>query len=61
MLSKNDPVYYKKKIGDLLNTAVKEGLSLDININNTHNRVNLNFRNLSSDECATISFNCDNK
>ena len=45
---KDDPVYYKKKIADLIKQARKSGLEVTMNKDNI-----INFKNNSTEECAT--------
>lgn len=47
-LVKDDPVYYKKKIADLIKQARKSGLEVTMNKDNI-----INFKNSSTGECAT--------
>ncbi|MBU5486421.1 hypothetical protein KQI86_19150 [Clostridium sp. MSJ-11] len=41
-LRKDDPVYYKKKIGDLIKQAINEGLEITVDVLN--NGIRLNFK-----------------
>lgn len=47
-LVKDDSVYYKKKIADLIKQARKSGLEVTMNKDNI-----INFKNKNTGECAT--------
>lgn len=59
MLSKSDPVYYKKVIGDLLKEATDEGLSLNITVDSGNNNVHVLFKDEISQEAAMVTLKGD--
>ena len=56
MLSKGDPIFYKKAINELINEAINEGLSLNITVDSKNNNVHVLFSDEISQEAAMVTF-----